>query len=326
MARGENVQAYVGIGKESIWATPVSSSYYVPLLSQDLNHNFPTIKSEAALGKRYTTQEVDGAYDPNIGGWTAEIWQDEFVPVVAYTLGADTRSGTSSPYEHKLGLADDIPSITVRKGVDLEEQIYRGFKINTLTLNVPNRDSIPTYTVVGVGKPETTTTVSEPTFTTQNAYSGGDFRLYIAAAGTAEDSIIAQYKPMSLTLTLNNQIQTPVVPLGFDEIQEEPTLSELLISGSIAFEAFDSATGNTKDLRDDFKNKTTKAFKIEFDGTSPYHFMIYLPQIKITTAPVNAAGRTGPIGISFDFEARYNTTRSTMIDWYFHDANAPDYV
>ena len=324
--RARNVDSYIGFDNEGTWGTPVAAAYYVPLLSQSLNYSRPIIKSAAALGIRYTQQYIQGVVDPNTGGFSSELWQDEFAPVMAYTLGADSIAGSSSPWVHTISRGANVPSITLRKGVDLQEHIYPGYKINTLTVNIGGTGEMPTFDVDGISKAETTGSVGTPSFTTQNAYAGHMSQVYLAAGSTARTSIVTEYYPLSGSITFNNNIEAPGVPLGQTEIQEEPVAGELIVTGSLVFDTFDDSSNNSKALYDDFKAGTTKALRIVFAGTDPYRFEIYLPKILFNGESPNASGKTGPIGITLNFEAFYDSTNSTDVDCVFHDAVNTAYI
>jgi hypothetical protein len=324
--RAKNVNSYVSGGTEESWGATSPADFYVPLTAQNLNHNRPIIKSSAALGIRYTSQYIQGIIDPSVGGFSAEIWQDEFAPWVYWALGSDTVSGASSPFTHQIERAASIPSITLRKGIDVDEHVYEGYKINELTINVGGSGEIPSFDVTGFSRGEQIEeTAASPSFTTENAYAGHNVTVYLAAEGTARGSFTNEYFAQGLSLSINNNIEAPSVPLGSSEIREEPVAGELMITGSLDFETFDESANNSAALYDDFKAGTARALLIRFSGANSFNFDIYQPRIVFNGASPNASGKTGPVGITLNYDTFYNTAQATELQFFFEDTRSVVY-
>ena len=329
--RARNVDSYVGFARETVWGEDSIAAYYAPLLSQNLGHARPIIKSNAALGIRYTQQFIQGIIDPNSGGWSAEIWQDEFAPLVAWALGADSVAGASDVATHTISRGATLPSVTVRKGVDVEEHVYPGLKINTFNLNVSGAGAIPTYDVAGFSKAHVNNeTVATPSFTTQNAFAGHNVAVYLDAEDTTRASTVTQYFPTSVTMSVNNNIEAPNVPLGNFQIREEPTEGELVITGTLVFDTFDESTNNSATLFDNYKNFTAMALRIAFAGSGTVqnrrNIDCYFPRILFTDGVPNSNGKTGPIPITMNWMAFYSVARATEGQFVFQDQVITAYV
>ena len=325
--RARNVDAFCGFGKENAWGTAVAAAYYAPLLGQSLSHARGVSRALPGMGLRHTSLYLRPPVDPNSGGWSAEIWQDEFAPLMAYVMGADSVAAGSAINTHTISKGATIPSVTVRKGVDFEEHIYTGFKANTLTVTVPGAGAIPYYDISGVSKSHTENeTPGTPSFTTQQVFAGHNITTYMAASSTARASVSTLYFPTSLTMSINNNIIAPKVPMGQSTIQEEQLEGNLLVTGTLTFETFDNSSNNTEDLFEDYKNGTAKALRISFSGANSRNFESYFPNILIIDSVPNSNGRIGPIGITFDWMAFYDNTILADAQFIFQDAEGSAYV
>jgi hypothetical protein len=133
---------YVQLGKESVFQTAVAGSVTLNAgCSDNPDNNVVTPKPVA------TVQETDYL----IGPYTNQASIDEFYAkadnvgeLLMALFGADSpaQQGGSAAYLHTFSIADVPPSYTVRKGVEIDEEILAGCLFSKLSVKFTAKDGV----------------------------------------------------------------------------------------------------------------------------------------------------------------------------------------
>lgn len=237
---------YLGIGKEGAYGTPVSASYYIPIISEDLrvehNYIYPSTVAYREFdrvipGKKLVT-----------GGWEQYVTYDNGIGLILKALlGSETKTNpTTGVAKHEFKRSSSLPSLTVRVGLDdVTEKIFHGVGINELRLELIAGELL-TCSADCIGEDESIGSLSTPQFSTQEFISADKvitFKL---------DAI--DVAPERFLLTIRNNIDADAFVLGSRLIQRlEPTTLEVEGEMDIRFLSTshlnDFLNGNKKDLQ-----------------------------------------------------------------------------
>ncbi len=303
-----SVNRYLGLGKETSRGTAATPSIWIPV---DPNPTLePDLKWLDDKGLRGSPVEV---YDAVAGvrsdayNFKGNVFADTFPALLEALLGGtDTVTGTTAPYTHKIGLANDAstgsqpPSYTIvdvdniTEGSDAAKQVTAG-QLSELSIDF-SADGAVTYSGKMIGNPFTeVATPSSPSWSTEvfmPAWNG------TITFGTVQSSVV-----MSGSLSLKRDA-TPVFTLG----QQGPYrvwAGPLVVSGKFVFVAEASDNTFTNALARDHQSLT-----IEFaDPVSSHSVSFQMSTAQLQNPKVSSDKAWEEINA--DFIAVANTTDAT---------------
>lgn len=161
---------YVALGKESSFQVAVAASVYLNArCSDNPDNNVVTLKPVA------TQNETDYLVGPYTNQGKIEeyyVKPDNIGELLMAIFGTDTpaQQGGSAAYLHTFTFNDVPPSYTVRKGVELDEEVLAGCLFNDLNVKFTAKDGVKAAAGFYNTKLKTSTTIGVPSLSSLSAF------------------------------------------------------------------------------------------------------------------------------------------------------------
>jgi len=160
----------VGLGKESEFQTAVAASVWLNTgCSDNPDNNIVTPKPVA------TVNEYDGLVGPYTNQGNIDeyyVKADNIGELLMALFGADSpaQQGGTSAYLHTFTVADSPPSYTVRKEVEVDEEILAGCLFNKLMVKFTAKDGVKASASFYNTKLKTSGTIGTPSLSSLKAF------------------------------------------------------------------------------------------------------------------------------------------------------------
>ncbi|NWG09963.1 MAG: hypothetical protein HXX80_06660, partial [Nitrososphaerales archaeon] len=118
---------YLGIGKESVYGTPVVAQYHIPIISESLKLEHGYIYPET-VAYREVAKAIAGKKLVS-GGWEQYVTYDKGIGLILKALlGSEMKTNpTTGVAKHEFKKGTSIPSLTVLVGLhDVTEKAFDG--------------------------------------------------------------------------------------------------------------------------------------------------------------------------------------------------------
>jgi len=281
---------YLGVGKESAYGTPVAASVWYDIIRENLAARRTTMFDRDTVADRQLTKAVRGEEYVE-GDIEMYLNSQQIGHILLSCLGSVATTGTG-PYTHTFSVADSLPSLTLRSGLDnVKEKIVAGAVVDTLEIVAEVGRARARAGIVG--RQLTLGSVGSPTFTTVEDFTHGD------ATITIND--VAK-RPRRMTLRINNNLERIHVLGDYYLSKLKPRKFEVTGSFELYFES--------EAEYQDFLSLTPRDLNIKFErGNHRIEFDI--DRFVYTDARVDVRGRE-PLVASFEFTALKTSTQDAV--------------
>ena len=322
-ARGSSIRFM--IAEEASWGVTPSApvGQVFPVLSCGLKASRNQIQSAALRSNRQPLMPGDGNWDVS-GSVAMELHPMGMGTLLKHALGADTVTGTASPYTHTIKAADSLPAgLSIEKGMtDIAKYFkYTGCKVNQIVLSAPV-EGIVAVTFDFIGKDETVAGTSMDATPVTYAYSPFTGFEGVVKVGGSQVGYITSYDNITLLNNLDGSIYT--FPGATQSAGYKRSLPEgkIIVTGSFSY-MFENTT-----IYDFAKNSMEKALDLIFTKgtgagtTGNEKLTITIPEVHFKPESPEISGDQGIIGKA-DFTAYYdNASEATSLQMVLLNSQA----
>ncbi len=307
-------EGQLGIGKETIYGTPVAVGRYIACQSGNIDTVLARVPSEEARGTRWEYRDEKTGIDYTF------TWEQWGIPgaigeTIYYALGAISSAVlVGDENRHTITPASSLPSFTISLDkATTATPTYRGAgaKINTLTFENTARD-ILRLTVEGALQQHAWAAAISPVDADYQPERPLQFKDLAFTKGyngvaPASDQTIERLQ-VSLT---NNLITDKVTANGTDYIAALPE-GILQVTGAFDREFEDVADFNA--FVNDQQLDMVATWTGSSMGTNDFRLQLDLPNCRITTHPLPQIAGTSERGMyAVEFKALYYTTDTRVM-------------
>ncbi|MCS7135476.1 MAG: phage tail tube protein [Nitrososphaerota archaeon] len=216
---------YLGVGKESTYGVAAAATSWYDIIRENMAVRRTTMLNKDTVADRQITRAARG--EEYVEG-EIELYlnSQQIGHLLLSCLGSVVTSGTG-PYMHVFSVAESLPSLTLRSGLDnVKEKVVVGAIV----------DSLEVVAEVGkarvragiIGRQLMLGDVSSPSFTEKEDFTHGD--VWITIGGVTK-------RPRRITLKMNNNLERIHV-LGDSYLQKlKPKKFEVTGSFDLDFES-----------------------------------------------------------------------------------------
>ncbi|MEM0456107.1 MAG: phage tail tube protein [Nitrososphaerota archaeon] len=272
---------YLGVGKENTYGTAVAAAVWYDIIRENITVRRTTILDRDTVADRQLTKAVRG--EEYVEG-EVELYlnSQQIGHLLLSCLGSVVTSGTG-PYTHTFFVADVLPSLTLRSGLDsVKEKVVAGAVVDNLEV-VAEVGKVRVRAGI-VGRQLTLGDVSSPSFTRGEDFTHGDVTITIGDITK---------RPRRMTFRMNNNLERVHV-LG-DHYLHSLKPKKFEVTGS-----FDLDFENEAEYQD-FLSLTPRSLNIRFERGN-YRIEFDIERFVYTDARVEVRGRELLVA-SFEFVA-----------------------
>jgi hypothetical protein len=308
-------RAYLGLGKETTWATAVAPGVYIPFVSESVTDTIEELISEGIRNIVDEPASYQGLKSI-AGDVEVEILPEFFGHFLLAAFGEVTSAQpdavnapsvyrhTFTPSQASASTECDLPSYTLEIDRDFESAFQiPGSAATTLAITVGTGTKIARSTISFIAKGISTVAKTTPSYEATNPFMWDE--LSVTLGGTAYGRL------SDLTLTLDNALEGVPLLNGDDEIARirRNGFRVVSVSGTIIPDDLTEWTN--------FRNGSEQELILDFVGpnieaTYNYELKFTMPSFRWLGAPVNVGG-PGYVTISFSGKAKYNATSGFAI-------------
>jgi len=242
---------YLKIGKESEYGTPVDGAYVIPITSESLKLSQGFIRART-VASRWREISIPGPKSVG-GGWKQFVNYKNVGLILKAALGGESVSNpTSGVWLHEFSPvnSNELPSLTVRVGIDVAEKIVSGYGVDKLSFEISPTDPL-TLSVDGVGRDESIGELDQnPAFITQGYISPADASVKVGGV---------EVEVESLKLEIENNLASDHHQLG-SRLLPRVEVGELEVRGELTVRFLSTSHLN------DFLDCARKKLEVRFDG------------------------------------------------------------
>lgn len=294
MATGFGHVGWIGFGVESTYGTPVASSKYTELMSENFKFTQGQIPKPSL--RRITQKHSVSRKKEVTGGFEAQFSYDGLELLLKHALGGNSTSGGGDPYTHTMSLATALPTgLTFNVNRDAAAVgstsafQYHGCNINKLTF----KQELEDFLIVGfdvVGEDQGLIAIETPTYPT---FIGADWEQLVVTINSVA------VNPESVEITLDNSLATDRYKLGSLIRKGLGRNGPRNITGSMTLE-FESLTAYNY-----YKNQSNVAIVFTWTYSANRTLTITIPNAKFTGEEPEM-GSAGPIKFKLGWQAYYS--------------------
>jgi len=311
MPTGLGHKAYLGLGQETTWGTPVARTKFLELVSggDTLVVNEQKIISQGVqgIGVRGDLEVAKGAISVE-GSLTVEHTYDGLEVLLKHAFGAVTSTqpnaaGDPTVWQHVFTIADALPTgLTIEVARDLTAFIHEGCKITGVEFSVGGPDELLRLVLEVLGEDVATGSPTSPTFPAVGRFNAPEAVLKWNTAAL---------KVSQFSIKLDNKLDADRRQIGARQRLEPVRSGKIEVTGSFVAE-FEDTT-----LLTDFRNATNRALQVKFTGpaigvqTRTYEMTLDCNVSQITDYPLNVDDE-GRITVEVAFRAFRNATDNEL--------------
>lgn len=254
MATGIGLKAFLGIGEESTYGTPVARTKFLQILSESLVTIEEKAESLSVSNVDVTDQDVwQGVVDVN-GDVQFHVPFEGAELLFKHAFGSvtSTQDGATGIYDHVFSLADSLPTgLSLEINRDISSFTHAGCKIDTLELNIGGVSEFLRATCGIIGRDVATASASTAVYPDFPKFKGTEFVLTWNSVSIPVTNF---------GITLNNNLDKTSYTLG-SRFRREPVRNDKRrISGTFNALFEDLTQFN------DFRTSTNRALIGKFTG------------------------------------------------------------
>ena len=272
---------YLGVGKESAYGTATAATVWYDIIRENLAAKRMTVfdrdtvadrqLSKVARGEEYVEGEIE-----------MYLNSQQIGHLLLSCLGSVVTTGTG-PYMHTFSVADSLPSLTLRSGLDdVKEKIVVGAVVDTLEIVAEIGKARARAGIIG--RRLTFGDVGSPIFTEKEDFTHGDVTITIGDVTK---------RPRRMTLRMNNNLERIHVLGDYYLLKLKPKKFEVTGSFELDFES--------EAEYQDFLSLTPRDLNIRFEK-SDHRIEFDIERFVYTDAKVEVRGRELLVA-SFEFAA-----------------------
>lgn len=296
MASG--IFSFIGLGKESVWGTPVASTDYLQFISESLTHEIEQLMEAELRGYPDEAPSYEGLNTVR-GDITFAVRPATIGHILRSALGAPTTTGTG-PYTHVFTPATAnfstvcaLPPYTIEVHRDLASSFqYVGCVVNELTIEQGVGQKVMRATAAILGKSVATIT---PTTRTLEAL---DPFLWKNAAVTISGSAVT---PESFRVRIANNLE------AFPVLNQTKEVGGIAWNGHRVFEVEFTFNVTNLDEYNRFKNQTEAACVIDITPDANTELKFETNKLRYTAFPLHVGG-PGRLTVAVAGKAKWDAT------------------
>jgi len=308
-------RAYLGLGKESSWATAVAPTVYVPFVSESITDTIEELISEGIRnlfdepasyqGLKSVAGDVEVEVLPEFIG---HFLNAAFGSVSSEQPDADGAPSvyrhTFTPIQSAASTECDLPSYTLEIDRDFESAFQiAGAAATSFEFTVGTGTKIAHATISFIAKAISTKAKTSPSYESTNPFLWDE--LTATLGGNAFGKL------SEITITLDNALEGVPLLNGSDEIARirRNDFRTVTVSGTIVPDNLDEWTA--------FRNGTEAELVIDLVGAAieggySYELKFTMPKFRWLAVPINVGG-PGYVTISFSGKAKYDSANGFAV-------------
>ncbi len=246
---------YVALGVESAFGTAVAATKYIDVKDADIGDDF-TFGDQEGVADRHGIRKSEVQFKAGSGGWNMYIEAENGITrILEALMGQSASAVQGSGNLHTFDpLTDttDKPSLTVRKGFDVDEEIHPGRMLESLEVTFDAGDYLMgRVETVGMESDLALAAIGTPTFATTKGLVARSGVLKIDAADV---------DVRSASVKIANAFETDDGVIAEDSYKRALKDTRLAVDGSISWQDFQTAE------RTKFKNGTISTLLLQGIG------------------------------------------------------------
>lgn len=299
------VLAHIGIGKETIYGTPVVAEDYIRFASESLNEEIEQVISENIMGvvdeaashegMHTVSGDISGDVYPNVIG---HLLRSAFGAPVTTTLSPGIYQHVFTPVQSNFSNVCALPPYTFEVHRDFAQAFqYAGSVVNDLTFSFGTDTKIMQFAAAILARKLALIAKTTPSLEVGNPF------LWNQATITLDGS--ANTDLSTVEFGVNNNLEARATLDGTKEV------SRVLRNGARTFPV--SFSLELKDLTEynKFRAQNEIPAKIEMVGSAisggadKYKLTVDIPKLRFSSFPINVEG-TGAITAQVEGSAKYD--------------------
>lgn len=291
------LQNHIGLGKESVYGTPVAPTVFIPINESDgiqINKDIQFVESIKAgvAGKNKFAYTGKVEYS---GGFESDAYPQFTGHLLHSALGLSSsalESGETTVYKHTFTEALSKPSYTIEQKIGEIVKKFAGFIVKNIKFEGKAGEAV-TFGIEGIAKSQSDATESTPTYETSRPFNFAD----VVAVKIGNTDIKANCEEFSFEY--DNAIES-FYSLGSNEpATYYPKPSEA--KGKLTL----YLDNTTKDFLSDYISKTERSIEIKVEGSSigvasKETLRIYLPKAVMTQVATKLSTEYNAMEIEFE--------------------------